>query len=69
MEIISDNPIRNSESDLLDRNRNAELFAKHLFSLNYKDGLVVSVCGEWGSGKTSYINLMRNELTNNSIVI
>lgn len=31
MEIISDNPIRNSESDLLDRNRNAELFAKHLF--------------------------------------
>jgi nitrite reductase (cytochrome; ammonia-forming) len=69
MEIISDNPIRNSESDLLDRNRSAELFAKHLFSLNYKDGLVVSVCGEWGSGKTSYINLMRNELTNNSIVI
>lgn len=69
MKIISDNPIRNSESDLLDRNRSAELFAKHLFSLDYKDGLVVSVCGEWGSGKTSYINLMRNELTNNSIVI
>ena len=69
MKIISDNPIKDSKSDLLDRARSAELFARHLFSLDYKEGLVVSVCGEWGSGKTSYINLMRNELSNNSIVI
>ena len=46
MEIISNNPIRNLESDLLDRNRSQELFVKHLFSLNYKDGLVISFCGE-----------------------
>jgi Predicted P-loop ATPase len=69
MEIVSDNPIKNSASDLLDRARGAELFSQHLFSLDYKEGLVVSVCGEWGSGKTSYINLMRENLKKNSIVI
>ena len=69
MKIISDNPIKDSKSDLLDRTRSAELFAQHLFSLDYKEGLVVSVCGEWGGGKTSYINLMRTELKKNSVVI
>ncbi len=69
MKIISDNPIKDSKNDLLDRTRSAELFAQHLFSLDYKEGLVVSVCGEWGGGKTSYINLMRTELKKNSVVI
>ena len=41
MEIVSDNPIKNSASDLLDRARGAELFSQHLFSLDYKEGLVV----------------------------
>ena len=69
MKIISDNPIKDSKNDLLDRTRSAELFAQNLFSLDYKEGLVVSVCGEWGGGKTSYINLMRTELKKNSVVI
>ena len=51
MKIISDNPIKDSKSDLLDRTRSAELFAQHLFSLDYNEGLVVSVCGEWGEVK------------------
>ncbi|HDL5700348.1 TPA: cytochrome C nitrite reductase, partial [Mannheimia haemolytica] len=69
MELISDNPIKDNNSDLLDRTDNAEKFAKHIFSFDYKEGLVVGICGEWGCGKTSYINLMRPELEKHSIVI
>ena len=69
MELISDNPIKDINADLLDRKNSAEKFAKHIFSFNYKDGLVIGICGEWGSGKTSYINLMKPELQKNSIVI
>ncbi|WP_373603167.1 P-loop NTPase fold protein [Aggregatibacter sp. HMT-949] len=69
MELISDNPIKDISADLLDRKNSAEKFAKYIFSFNYKDGLVIGICGEWGSGKTSYINLMKPELQKNSIVI
>lgn len=69
MELISDNPIKDSNHDLLDRTTGAEAFAKHIFSFDYQEGLVVGLCGEWGCGKTSYINLMRAELEKNSIVI
>ncbi|HHT7855202.1 KAP family P-loop NTPase fold protein [Pasteurella multocida] len=69
MELISDNPIKNRKQDLLDRTNNAEAFANHIFSFDYQEGLVIGICGEWGSGKTSYINLMRPKLEENSIVI
>ncbi|RRN04439.1 cytochrome C nitrite reductase [Bibersteinia trehalosi] len=69
MDLINDNPIKDNNSDLLDRTDNAEKFAKHIFSFDYKEGLVVGICGEWGCGKTSYINLMRPELEKHSIVI
>ena len=69
MELISDNPIKDSSNDLLDRASSAEAFAKHIFSFDYKEGLVVGLCGEWGNGKTSYINLMRPELEKNSFVL
>lgn len=69
MELISDNPIKSNDYDLLDRTDSAEKFAKHIFSFDYKEGLVVGICGEWGCGKTSYINLMRPELAKHSTVI
>lgn len=69
MELISDNPIKEANADLLNRNHSAEEFAKHIFSFDYKEGLVVGICGEWGCGKTSYINLMRPELEKKAVVI
>lgn len=47
MELISDNPIKDSSNDLLGRASSAEAFAKHIFSFDYKEGLVVGLCGEW----------------------
>lgn len=61
-----DVPIQTQNDDLLDRKTSATEFAKSLFSIDYRQGLVVGIFGEWGSGKTSYINLMKDELNNNA---
>lgn len=62
MTLPGDNPIRSSDDDLLGRVESARAFAKQLLNLDASEGLVVGVLGPWGSGKTSFINLARDEL-------
>ena len=59
--IVGDNPIKNPEDDAIGRISTAQNFAQHVLALNAKEGVVVGVLGPWGSGKTSFINLARNE--------
>ena len=59
--IVGDNPIKNPEDDAIGRISTAQNFAQHVLALDTKEGVVVSVLGPWGSGKTSFINLARNE--------
>jgi predicted KAP-like P-loop ATPase len=58
----TDKPICKSEDDLLNR----ENFSKHLANalLNSKEteNLVVALCGKWGSGKSSIINLAKEHI-------
>lgn len=60
-----DSPITTSKDDLFERAR----FAKHLAAcLALPEGapsIVVGIEGKWGEGKTSCINLVREELANN----
>ena len=60
--IPSDNPICSRENDLFERTSIAETFAQHILSLNAEEGAVASVVGPWGSGKTSFINLVKEKL-------
>jgi predicted KAP-like P-loop ATPase len=62
MTLPADNPIRSSEDDLLGRADPARSFARQLLSLDASEGLVIGVLGSWGSGKTSFVNLARDEL-------
>ena len=62
MKITADAPIRNPEDDVLDRARFALSFSQQLLSLDTSEGLVIGVLGPWGSGKTSFINLVRPHL-------
>lgn len=66
--IYTDLPIQSIEEDELNRVE----FTKNLGNLinNYKkeECLVLSLMGEWGSGKTSLINLILNELSKNIII-
>jgi predicted KAP-like P-loop ATPase len=57
----NDNPIRDHHDDTLGRAESAESFASHVLALDRSEGAVVGVLGPWGSGKTSYINLARDE--------
>lgn len=69
IKITGDNPIALPEEDTIGRNNFAQSFAKQMLSLDTSKGSVVGVLGAWGSGKTSFINLARNELNQDNITI
>ncbi len=58
---VIDAPIRSSAEDDLGRAPIAHAFARSILELDASQGLVVGVLGPWGHGKSSFINLMREE--------
>lgn len=64
----SDKPIANANEDKLNMAEPANLLAKVLSEQNSSDSLVVGIYGEWGSGKSSFVNLLKQELINESII-
>jgi len=59
--LTGDNPIRRVEDDTLGRGVVARSFAQQVLALDVREGVVVGVLGAWGSGKTSFVNLAREE--------
>ena len=60
--LLGDNPIQSLKEDLLDRKKVAKHFVQIVLNLDRSRGVVTSVFGPWGSGKTSFINLVTEEL-------
>ncbi|MDD4509737.1 MAG: KAP family NTPase [Oscillospiraceae bacterium] len=58
----SDKPIMSNVDDQLSRGGFAKLLAQALINLNSADTFSVGLYGKWGSGKTSLINMMLNEI-------
>ncbi|MGN8551134.1 UNVERIFIED_CONTAM: P-loop NTPase fold protein [Microbacterium sp. SLM126] len=58
---LIDNPISEASEDVLGRAVVAHDFALSLRELDVSSGIVVGVLGAWGSGKTSFVNLMREQ--------
>jgi predicted KAP-like P-loop ATPase len=56
-----DAPITSSDDDDLGRAPVAHDFAESIRELDASQGLVVGVLGPWGHGKSSFINLMREQ--------
>lgn len=69
MVVVTDNPIRRREDDVLGRVSLARKFSEHLLSLDASEGVVVGVLGPWGSGKTSFLNLVRLELADAGVTV
>lgn len=61
MSLPGDNPIQHAKDDALGRAAMASAFARQVLSLDATEGLVVGVLGPWGSGKTSFINMGRDD--------
>lgn len=59
----TDTPIKVKEQDLIGRASFAERLADILKSAEGSEPLVIGLYGSWGSGKTSVINLVDNELS------
>lgn len=58
----SDKPISTNSDDLLKRSGFAKLLAETIASLDKADTFTVGVFGKWGSGKTSVVKMMLQEL-------
>ncbi|GAB5561674.1 MAG: hypothetical protein SynsKO_33210 [Synoicihabitans sp.] len=58
----SDQPLEHLEEDRLERRGFAERLAADLLSWHGRHSLVVSINGEWGSGKTTLNNFVKEEL-------
>lgn len=58
----SDKPIMFSEEDQLNRNGFAKVLAKSLIHLTTTDTFSIGLYGKWGSGKTSLVNMLLDEL-------
>lgn len=56
-----DHPITTSDQDVLGRAVVARDFARSIRDLDSSRGVVVGVLGAWGHGKSSFVNLMREE--------
>ncbi len=69
MSVKADKPIRNPEDDVLGRTKVARSFAEQVVSLDASEGIVVGVLGPWGSGKTSFVNLVRVHLEDLGVAV
>lgn len=67
MQNFSDDPISSSEDDRLDRTRFALLISEACVNAStYTDSSVLGLIGPWGSGKTSILNLVRENISSRS---
>ena len=60
--IISDLPIKSREEDIFSFAPSAKELVEHIFEEQQPESLVVGLSGAWGSGKTSFLNLIEKEL-------
>lgn len=66
--ILPDYPIENKEQDQLKRFPLATKVASMISAFSGKESFVIGVEGKWGSGKTSFINLVLGQLDKDSTV-
>jgi len=64
---IYDKPIETEKDDFLGRKRFSQHLGKALLDWKEKESLVIALYGEWGSGKSSVINLASENIEKSDI--
>ena len=67
--ILTNAPIENNKEDILQFNINAKQIADVIFKSNVEKSLSIGIIGLWGSGKTSMMNLVKENLGNGAIIV
>lgn len=62
----SDRPITSKEGDCLNRTIFSKQLAKAILSYTKIDNFTIGLCGKWGCGKTSIINMVVDEIKKNT---
>ncbi len=65
----ADQPLINPAEDKLNRNRFSEEIAKSLANWTGRDSLILSLCGEWGSGKSTIKNFVIHHLGSKATIV
>lgn len=65
----NDRPINNNDDDKFKRGNFAQLLITQILSLPTGESFVFGLSGPWGSGKTSVLNMVENELSLNEHVV
>ena len=64
--LLNDPPISKKEEDLLNRQPFVSRLARAIKNHHQNSSLVIGLQGEWGSGKSSLLNLLEKDLTRES---
>lgn len=59
--ILKDDPINDDSEDLINRKKFVSALKEHIYKLSSKEAFVLALYGEWGEGKTSVLNLLKNK--------
>ena len=59
---VNHDPLTDTAEDRLKRAKSAKRFARDILQSNYQRGLVVGIMGDWGDGKSTYLNFLRSWL-------
>lgn len=59
---VVDGPIRDLKDDMLERSAFVESLASQVVEFKGPDSFVMGIYGGWGEGKTSVLNLLKNEI-------
>jgi predicted KAP-like P-loop ATPase len=62
MATVGDNPIKSGVDDRLQRLDSVKSLVSDIRDVDASEGYVVGIVGSWGSGKTSIVNMIREEL-------
>ena len=62
MSYSTDKPITSKKEDVLGRKDFSKRLGRLIYNYQGEDGLVLGLYGEWGSGKTSVINMVEEEI-------
>ena len=60
--LLSDKPINSLNDDKLNRKSFSKQLAKAIVSYTSQENFTIGLCGKWGSGKTSIINMVIEEI-------
>lgn len=66
---FADNPISTASEDLLQRSKFVERIVREIKMTDASQGCVLAVMGQWGSGKTSVLNLVKERLSDSGTIL